>query len=44
MGEIAEKLACKTEPFVDLERPVYGGVVDEAFPANCSAWFLIRKG
>jgi hypothetical protein len=43
MGEITEKLACKTEPLVNLKRAVYGGVIYEAFPADCRAWFLRQK-
>src|SRR6266404_6855842 len=38
IGEIAEKLAGKTESLVNLKRTIYGGVVDEAFPADCRAW------
>ena len=44
MGEIAEKLASETEPLVDLKGTIYVGVIDEAFPADCRAWFLRQKG
>jgi len=30
----------EAQPLVYLERTIYGGVVDEAFPANGRAWFL----
>ena len=40
IGEVAEKLPGDAEPLVNLERTVYGGVVDEAFPTNCRTRFL----
>jgi hypothetical protein len=52
VGEVTEKLAGDAKPSVDLERTVYSGIVDEAFPADCRAGFLdeemqvrcVRKG
>jgi len=40
VGEVAKKLSSKTETFVDLERAIDIGVVDESFPANGGAGFL----
>ena len=41
MGDIAKELAGESEALVDLEGSVNVGVVYEAFPAYCCAWFLI---
>jgi hypothetical protein len=40
VGEVTEKLPGGAKPVVDLERTVYGGVVDEAFPTDCRTRFL----
>ena len=40
IGEVTEKLPGDAESLVYLERTVYGGVVDKAFPTNCRTRFL----
>lgn len=43
VGEVTEKLTGDAKPVVNVERTVYGGVIDQAFPTDCRTRFLEFK-
>jgi len=42
VGEVAQELTSEAQTLVDLERPVEVWVVDETFPSDGRAWFLME--
>ena len=42
VGKVAQEFTSEAQTLVDLERPVEVWVVDETFPSDGRAWFLME--